>query len=252
MDDFVNVEVNGRNLKISSQVLEKLLSIKAVTQKQGLDTSFWDKLVMIAAYFRQSPEYVLMYLEPILEMVKNNIHPGTAFVLFDEYLRIELLAKMDAEESVRKRKAQNKRWAAAQKKRELFKKIKQEWDVEKTQNGGKSLKELLMASFPEESEDARTFRNLCQQYHTAIREEVGVEEEMIKDEEWVIDEFLNSYMLDHAGIAEQQKGTWRYFKIREKFGKARSRIDRILNRKKYERKFKEYWEKQPTQKKSNP
>ena len=249
MDDFIDVEMNNRDLKISCRVLEKLQSIESESRKQGMNTSFLLKLQMIAAYFRKSPDYVLMYLEPILEMVKNNIHPGAAFVLFDDYQRIEFMAKMDAETSVKKRRAQNKRMDDIEKEREKFAKIKQKWDIEKTKKAGKSLKELLMTSFPNESEDEKKFKNLCQRYYRTIREEVGVDKEKIADLEWVTAEFLNSYLLDHAGIAEQEGEFWQYFKLREQFGKARSRIDRILNRKKYEQKYREYWAKQLSKKK---
>lgn len=249
MDDFIDVEMNMRDLKISCRVVEKLQSIESESQKQGMNTSFLLKLQMIAAYFRKSPDYVLMYLEPILEMVKNNIHPGAAFVLFDDYQRIEFMAKMDAETSVKKRRAQNKRMDDTEKEREKFAKIKQKWDIEQTEKAGKSLKELLMTSFPNESEDEKKFKNLCQRYYRTIREEVGVDKEKIADLEWVTAEFLNSYLLDHAGIAKQEGEFWQYFKLREQFGKARSRIDRILNRKKYEQKFREYWAKQLSKKK---
>ncbi len=249
MDDFIDVEMNMRDLKISCRVVEKLQSIESESRKRGMNTSFLWKLQMIAAYFRKSPDYVLMYLEPILEMVKNNIHPGAAFVLFDDYQRIEFMAKMDAETSVKKRRAQNKRMDDTQEEREKFAKIKQKWDIEQTEKAGKSLKELLMTSFPNESEDERKFTNLCQRYYRTIREEVGVDKEKIADLEWVTAEFLNSYLLDHAGIAEQEGEFWQYFKLREQFGKARSRIDRILNRKKYEQKFREYWAKQLSKKK---
>ena len=251
MDNFIEVEMNNRDLKISCRVLEKLQSIESESRKQGMNTSFLLKLQMIAAYFRKSPDYVLMYLESILEMVKNNIHPGKAFVLFDDFSKIEFLAQMDAEESVNKRMAQNKRVAQAQKKRILFAKIKQEWEIEKENKNGKSLKELLDNYFPDESQDDRKFNNLRQQYYRTIRGEIGVDQEEISDLEWVKAEFLNSYLLDHAGIAEQEGDCWRYFKLREQFGKARSRIDCILNRTKYRQKFERYWEAHLTRKKKN-
>ena len=249
MDDQVDIEINGRELKISLRVLEKLQCIANESKERGIDTSFFEKLTLIAAYFRRSPDYVLMYLEPILEMVKNNIHPGKAFVLFDDFSKIEFLAQMDAEESVNKRMAQNKRVAQAQKKRILFAKIKQEWEIEKENKNGKSLKELLDNYFPDESQDDRKFNNLRQQYYRTIRGEIGVDQEGISDLEWVKAEFLNSYLLDHAGIAKQEGDCWRYFKLREQFGKARSRIDRILNRTKYEQKFRECLAKQLSKKK---
>ena len=202
MDDRIDVEIDGRELKISLRVLEKLQSIANESRERGIDTSFFKKLTLIAAYFRRSPDYVLMYLEPILEMVKHNIHPGKAIVLFDDFSKIEFLAQMDAEESVNKRMAQNKRVARAQKKRILFAKIKQEWEIEKENKRGKSLKELLADYFPDESRDEKAFNNLRQQYYRTIREEVGIDKEKIADLEWVTAEFLNSYLLDHAGIAE--------------------------------------------------
>lgn len=249
MDDFIDVEMNMRDLKISCRVVEKLQSIESESRKRGMNTSFLWKLQMIAAYFRKSPDYVLMYLEPILEMVKNNINPGVAFVLFDDYQRIEFMAKMDAETSVKKRKAQNKRMDAIQEKRETFAKIKQKWDIEKNKKTGKSLKELLAASFPMESEDERKFTNLCQQYYRTIRGEVGVEKEKIADMDFVFYEFLNCYLLDHAGVASEHEGFWSYLKLREQFGKARSRIDRILSQRKYKQKFLEYLAAQLTKKK---
>ena len=251
MDDQVDIEINGRELKISLRVLEKLQCIANESKERGIDTSFFKKLTLIVAYFRRSPDYVLIYLEPILEMVKHNIHPSKAFVLFDDFSKIEFLAQMDAEESVNKRMAQNKRVARAQKKRILFAKIKQEWEIEKENKRGKSLKELLADYFPDESRDEKAFNNLRQQYYRTIREEVGIDKEKIADLEWVTAEFLNSYLLDHAGIAEQEGDCWRYFKLREQFGKARSRIDRILNRTKYEQKFKEYLEAYLKRKKEN-
>ena len=109
MDDRIDVEIDGRELKISLRVLEKLQCIANESKERGIDTSFFKKLTLIVAYFRRSPDYVLMYLEPTLEMVKHNIHPGKAIVLFDDFSKIEFLAQMDAEESVNKRMAQNKR-----------------------------------------------------------------------------------------------------------------------------------------------
>ena len=251
MDDQVDIEINGRELKISLRVLEKLQCIANESKERGIDTSFFKKLTLIAAYFRRSPDYVLMYLEPILEMVKNNIHPGKAFVLFDDFSKIEFLAQMDAEESLNKRMAQNKRVAQAQKKRILFAKIKQEWEIEKENKNGKSLKELLDNYFPDESQDDRKFNNLRQQYYRTVREEIGVDQEEISDLEWVTAEFLNSYLLDHAGIATQEGDCWRYFKLREKFGKARSRIDTVLNRTKYKQKFEKHWKAYLKRKKQN-
>ena len=142
MDDQVDIEINGRELKISSRVWEKLQCITNESRERSMNTTFFRKLALIAAYFRESPDYVLMYLEPILAMVKNNIHPETAFVLFDDFSKIEFLAQMDAEESVNKRMAQNKRVAQAQKKRILFAKIKQEWEIEKENKNGYSAHKL--------------------------------------------------------------------------------------------------------------
>ena len=192
-----------------------------------------------------------MYLDPILEMVKSNIHPGKAFVLFDNFSKIEFWAKMDAEESVNKRMAQNKRVEQAQKKRILFEKIRQEWEIEKENKGGKSLKELLADYFPDKTKDDKTFNNLRQQYYRTIRGEVGVDQERIVNLELATEEFLNYYLLDHAGIVKLEGDCWRYFTLEEKFGKVRSRIDAVLNRKKYKQKFEESWVRRLTREKKN-
>ena len=251
MDDMVDIEINGRDLKISLRVLEKLQFIANESRKRGMDTSFLKKITLIAAYFRKSPDYVLMYLEPILNMVENNIHPGKAFVLFDDFSKIEFMAQMDAEESANKRMAQNKRVEQAQKERNLFAEIQLEWAAEKVRKGGKSLKELLEDRFPDESNDEKKFNNLRQRYYRTIREEVGVDQKKISDLEFVTAEFLNCYFLEHSGIAEQNGNVWRYFELRKKFGKVRSRIDAVLNRKKYKQKFEESWVRRLTRKKKN-
>ena len=251
MDDMVDVEINSRDLKISLRVLEKLRFIANESRKRGIDTSFLKKITLIAAYFRKSPDYVLMYLEPILNMVENNIHPGKAFVLFDDFSKIEFMAQMDAEESANKRMAQNKRVEQAQKERKLFAEIQLEWAAEKVRKGGKSLKELLEDRFPDESNDEKKFNNLRQRYYRATREEIGVDEEKIADFKRVVEEFVNCYFLDHYGIATQEGDSWRYFNLRKKFGKVRSRIDAVLNRKKYKQKFEESWVRRLTRKKKN-
>ena len=62
---------------------------------------------------------------------------------------------------------------------------------------------------------------------------------------------MNCYFLDHYGIATQKGDSWKYFNLREKFGKVRSRIDAVLNRKKYKQNFEESWVRRLTRKKKN-
>lgn len=242
MSNLKKIKLGGRNLDISRRVLQKLIEIKKECEKNEMDTTFIIKLMFIAAYYRKSPEYVLMYLEPVLEMVKNKIVPSKAFALFEDFLNIDQNVKKDAKESIRKRMAQENRLVKIQQKRELFKKIRDEYKLQKEEKKGKSLKMLLEEYFPEVSEKGdKALENLRQQYYRTIRREVGVKKERIEREDVVINEFRNYYFLDQAGIAEQVDGEWHIRNLHLKYGISRSRIDRIMSRQKYEKKFVNSW-----------
>ena len=101
MSDFIEYEINGRNIEIPCEIAEKLSMIAKECNVRDMDTNFFKKLLKISVHFRKNPDFVLMYLEPILEMVKNNIPPGKAFVLFEEYCEILFNAKMQAKESIK-------------------------------------------------------------------------------------------------------------------------------------------------------
>lgn len=231
MSDFIEYEINGRNIEIPCEIAEKLSMIAKECNERDMDTNFFKKLLTISVYFRKNPDFVLMYLEPILEMVKNNIHPGKAFVLFEEYCEILFNAKMHAKESIKKRMAQENRIKKIYEKRELFFKIQQEYEEEKKYDKSISIPLLLEKHFPEARD--KDLENLRQQYYRTIREECGVKKEKISDEDFVINEYLNFYLLDNIGRVEREGDNWHIYKVTGRIGKSRSRIDKIINRQKY-------------------
>ena len=214
-----------------------------------MDTNFFKKLLKISVHFRKNPDFVLMYLEPILEMVKNNIHPGKAFVLFEEYYEIFFTAEMHAKESIKKRMAQESRIEKIRKKRKLFFQIKHEYEEEKTHNKSISIPLLLEKYFPEARDNDKNLENLRQQYYRTIREECGVKKEKVSDEDFVINEYLNFYLLDDIGRVEREGDNWHIYKTTLRIGKSRSRIDKIINRQKYKKKYNESIQKRMKRKK---
>ena len=93
MSDFIEYEINGRNIEIPCEIAEKLSMIAKECNVRDMDTNFFKKLLKISVHFRKNPDFVLMYLEPILEMVKNNIPPGKAFVLLKNIVKFYLMQK---------------------------------------------------------------------------------------------------------------------------------------------------------------
>lgn len=245
MSDFIEYEINGRNIEIPCEIAEKLSMIAKECNERDMDTNFLKKLLTISVHFRKNPDFVLMYLEPILEMVKNNIHPGKAFVLFEEYCEILFNAKMQAKESIKKRMAQENRIKKIYEKRELFFKIQQEYEEEKKYDKSISIPLLLEKHFSKiqdkdkNKDKDKILENLRQQYYRTIRDEGGVKKEQVSDEDFVINEFLNFYLLDDIGRVEREGDNWHIYKTTLRIGKSRSRIDKIINRQKYQKKYNE-------------
>ena len=249
MSDFIEYEINGRNIEIPCEIAEKLSMIAKECNERDMDTNFLKKLLTISVHFRKNPDFVLMCLEPVLEMVKNNIHPGKAFVLFEEYCKILFIAEMHAKESIKKRMAQESRIKKICEKRKLFLQIKHEYEEEKTHDKSISIPLLLENYFPEIKDNDKKLENYRQQYYRTIRGECGVEKEKVSDEDSVINEYLNFYLLDNIGRVEREGDNWHIYKTTLRIGKSRSRIDKIINRQKYKKKYNESIQKRMKRKK---
>ena len=249
MEDYKNIEIAGRNLRVSQRVIDMLYEIEKESEKRKLDTdSYFGTLKMMATYYRNVPDYVLICLEPILEMVKNNIDPSNAFKLFESYSEIITRAENHSAESRMKRMAQESRVKKTLEKRKLFEQIKQDRENAECKM---SVVRLIKKHFPEAMHNKKLTENLRQQYYKAIKDEGGVKIEQVANKDCVHQEFLYNYFLDHYGWAKEIDGQWFLFDGEEKLGMPRSRIDAVLNRTKHKEKFEKYWVAHLTRKKKN-
>ena len=225
MDDVQYMNVAGREIPISQRVLDMLVEIEEESLKQGIDTSpYMNKVKLMACYYRRSPDYVLTCLEPLLEMAKNKISPAYAFELIEMHCEISKRAEYDAKVSRSRRMAQESRIAATHKKRELFEKIKLDYEKAKQEKSAVSLPMLIEEYFPEAKDNDRLTENLRQQYYRAIRQEAGVKKDQILNYDSVKQKFLEYYLLSNYGIIVENNGVLISKNLRIKLGKSRSRL----------------------------
>lgn len=248
MEVCMEVKIADKESLVSPSVVNMLAEIERESAKRKFDTKpYLLPLKAMAIYYRICPEYMLTCLKPILEMIQNNIYPGNIFQLHETFMGILKDAEIHAAESRKKRMAQESRIEKMLKKRVIFEKIRQ--DYKNSSSSRKSVVQLIIKYFPEAKNNSKVRENLRQQYYRAIRGEGGVPKSLISDPEFVHLEFLRHYLFEKYGIAQEIDGQWFFSDGKETLGMPRSRIDAVLNRKKYEQMFNEYWAAQLTNKK---